>query len=153
MSFSIPALIVLLVILIPNLLFLVFPPKDMPGQLKNGGVLLNIMEQGGRILFFVIFPFTARTTAPVGFSLYLCLAILFAFLYELLWLRYFHNQRAFRCLFGPVLGIPVPMALFPILSFAFAAGWLSAYWALIPLAAFGIGHIVNTWITAQQIHS
>ena len=153
MQISLPALIVLVVILIPNLLFIFFPPRSIPDQLKGGGVLLNIFEHGGRIIFFVLFLFCSNTNVPTEPNPLLFLAILFTVLYELLWLRYFINQRAFHYLYKSVAGIPVPMALFPISAFLFAAIGLGAFWALIPLLAFAAGHIINTWITAKQLAS
>ena len=63
------------------------------------------------------------------------------------------KKQAFSALFETVLGIPIPMALFPILAFTFGVLWLQTWLALIPLTFFTIGHIINSWNSTQYSDS
>ncbi len=151
MGFSFYSLLVTILIMLPNLLFVIFPPKNLPAQLRDGGTLLNIMEHGGRIVFFGLFLFTATQTQPLKFSLFWALTIFFLLCYFALWIRYFRSQRDFRLLMDNVYRIPVPMAVFPILALLFAALWLKAYLSIPALACFAIGHVTNSLITEKQL--
>lgn len=153
MGFSIFSLLVTILIMLPNLLFFIFPPKNMPAQLRDGGTLLNILEHGGRIAFFGLFLFTPSNTQPLQLSLFLVLTGFFLLVYYALWIRYFRAHRDFRLLMDSVFGIPVPMAIFPILALLFAALWLTAYLSIPVLVCFAIGHITNSLITEEQLHS
>jgi hypothetical protein len=152
MKLSIYSLIVTISILLPNLLFFVFPPSNSPAQLRDGGTLINILEHGGRIVFFGLFLFTPTQTQPNQFSLFLALTVFFLLCYYALWIRYFCSHRDFNLLMDRVMWIPVPMAVFPIVSLLFAALWLRAYPSIPGLACFAIGHITNTVLTEKQLH-
>jgi hypothetical protein len=151
MEFSAYSLLVIILILLPNLFFVIFPPRNLPAQLRDGGTLINILEHGGRMAFFGLFLFTSANTQAFQLSPFLALTIFFLLCYFALWIRYFLSQRDFRLLMNSVCRIPVPMAVFPILALLFAALWLKAYFSIPLLACFAIGHIKNSLITEKQL--
>ena len=151
MIFSFYSLGIILAILLPNVLFLVFPPMNQPATLRDGGTLINIIEHGGRIAFLGLFLFPPPHAQPLEFSHFFILTIIFIFLYYALWIRYFRAHRDFRRLTDRVFWIPVPMAVFPLLAFLCAVLWLKASLSLPALVFFAVGHLVNTLISAKQI--
>ncbi|MBI9049031.1 MAG: hypothetical protein JEZ00_06420 [Anaerolineaceae bacterium] len=153
MSFSLPGFIIIAVILLPNLLFVIFPPINPPGKLKDGGLIINAIEHGGRILFFLFLIFTPYDPDVARNPMLFVLMIICAALYYALWLHYIRKGRPFSALFDTVLGVPIPMAILPVLSFAFAVIWLQSWLAVIPLSLFAIGHFINSSISARQINS
>ena len=150
MFLSIPAFIIVAAILFPNLLFIIFPPRDTPPALPASPKWIDALEQGGRILFiliFILYPDSGKT----GYSLLLLCMILTAVSYYVLWIRYIVKGRRFQSLFEPVLSLPIPMAIFPLLSFTFGCLWLEKWIAFIPLACFAFGHTVNSLQSAKAI--
>ena len=63
------------------------------------------------------------------------------------WLRFFLRGRDYALLFRPMLGIPVPMAVSPILYFLLSSVVLGSVYQAVAAAVLGIGHIA---ITARE---
>ena len=146
MTFSWQGLILGFLPMIPNILFFtVFRPKEQPIQ-KDGGLILNLLEHGGRILYlFLLVCFSFST--PVRFSgVSLLGMIVFLGLYLVLWIIYFLKKSAKAVFFGKILGIPfmLYMVFFPILFYLFVSIGIRNYVSLVALLLFFIGHLVNT---------
>lgn len=140
------AIIIILLAMLPNLLFAVLPPKNAPGNLKDGGALINILEHGGRILYFIVLIFTTKDkegsySSPLFIGMCICLAVYFG-----LWIRYFAGGREFSLMSASLAFIPAPMAVFPILYLLFAALWFRSIPSVVLIGIFAIGHITNTTI-------
>jgi len=137
-SWLIPVLI-----LIPNLLWMLFPPIDMPRERpeKPNGRLPVILEWMGRIGVFVIPVFyvinVASTVQVVGVGI-MALALL---VYYAGWARYFLRGRAYALLFKPLLGLPIPLAISPVLYFAAASVLLGSWPLALATALLGVAHI------------
>jgi hypothetical protein len=153
MTFSLPALIIILIILLPNLLFVLFPPSNKPENMPDENKWVSMIEHGGQILFFAAFLFVPVADIENRNPILLMCMILCTLIYYALWIRYMVKKQVYNALFETVLGIPIPMAIFPILAFTFAVLWLQAWLALIPLVLFAVGHFINSWNSAQQLHS
>lgn len=146
MTFSWQGLILGFLPMIPNILFFtIFRPKEQPIQ-KDGGLIFNLLEQGGRILYlFLLVCFSFST--PVRFSgVSLLGMIVFLGLYLVLWIIYFLKKSAKAVFFGKILGIPfmLYMVFFPILFYLFVSIGIRNYVSLVALLLFFIGHLVNT---------
>lgn len=135
--------------MLPNVLFFLFPPKGEQEQAKEGGRLLGLLENVGRVayLLLIIFVLSGKEITllnPVAIAI-LC----FLILYYILWMRYFLADREISLLGKSFFGIPVPMAVFPILYFILAALWLGNLPALVAAIIFGFAHIVNSYRTLR----
>jgi CDP-diglyceride synthetase len=108
------------------------------------------LEHGGRVLYFVLIIFTAESGVPALTRPFFYLAAVSLLIYYLLWSRYFLRGSDYRLLFEPVLRVPLPMAVFPVLSLLFAALWLQSIPSVIAGAAFAVGHLVNSYIAYKQ---
>ncbi|MDF2927218.1 MAG: hypothetical protein K0R57_6132 [Paenibacillaceae bacterium] len=137
------SLIIPLLILLPNLLFLRWPPRGRPAadQAPKESLLLKASEGAGQLgvmaapLFFSIQLESAYEAVSLT-GMLLCLLF-----YYLGWVRFFTGNREYRLLFAPMLGIPAPMAIFPVVYFMLAAAVLGSGYMLLFSLILAAGHI------------
>ena len=107
--------------------------------------MLMVAENIGRIgtlliPVFYTFSFKRRFTASA-----LTVAATALLIYYTAWARYFEDGRTNELMAAPLLGIPIPLAVAPVI-FLLASAYLLVSWPLAAAAVwFGIFHI---WITA-----
>lgn len=143
-----------LIIFAPNLLFILFPPKEVPLQSEERGILkvMTSLERLGQASVLII-PFfysihILTSIQIVGF----CVSIIVTALYYVGWLRYLLGGRHFSLLFAPMIGIPIPMAICPIVSF-FASCMVLGSWPLfIGTLSLAVGHLYISYHTYLQIN-
>jgi hypothetical protein len=136
--------LVTVLLLLPNALFVLFKPVDALPEEADKGKTMQIMEnlervgQAGSFLLPIFYDFQLGTV--IGKIALACMVVALS-LYYLCWARFFLRGRCFWWLYAPLWGIPLPMAVFPVL-FLFAA---SAVLRSIPLAAatavLAVGHL------------
>jgi hypothetical protein len=149
-GFSWQGFIVVMLAMLPNILFVIFPPSNMPSKLQSGGILMDILEQGTRMSYIILFIFMTKNTK--GNSVWLIGSIVSLLVYYSLWIQYFMYGRDYIMLFSnKFFGIPLPMAVFPILYFIFAALWFNSIPIVTLVVLFAVGHIVNSYTTLQQL--
>ncbi len=127
--FHITGMLISLLILLPNLIFFMTKPENMPGK----GI--------GRIGVFILPVFSAihlEKTADFIALTGMVIALLF---YYAGWMRYYKSKREYRLLFSPLMGMPVPMAVSPVVYFIFAATVLRSPYLFIAAAILAVGHI------------
>jgi hypothetical protein len=136
------SLLITAAVLLPNLLFLVLPPLNVGAYGKPAdSVPLTILERVGQVSSFVLplfFPLSASDTLATAAWIAMGLTLAFYFAG---WLRFFWRGRDFALLFKPMLGIPVPMAVSPVLYFLLSSVVLGSIYQAIAAAVLGIGHI------------
>jgi len=136
-------LIITLLILWPNLLWLFFPPKDAPGKAQEqaDGRFPVILEWIGRLGVFVIPVFYAIEVESTVQVISLGIMAVALLVYYSGWTRYFFRGRLYALLFTPLLGLPISLAISPVLYFA-AASFLLASWPLaLATALLGATHM------------
>lgn len=137
MGFSPFGLLVSLVILAPNLLLLPFPPREgLPGVRVPG--VLTVLERAGQALCLVVPAITATGPAVWGWTVVVAAGALG---YLGLWVRYLVTGRRVRALYSPVAGVPVPLAILPVVVFLATAAWLSNPWIAVAAVVLAAGHI------------
>ncbi|WP_040952662.1 hypothetical protein [Gorillibacterium massiliense] len=142
--FHLPSLLIPFMILLPNLLFIKWPPRNAPAEQPKGNRLLTAFEGIGRVGSFGIPIFYAiHTDRFYEIAAWIGMALFLAF-YYVEWLRYFSGNQEYRLLFSSLLAIPVPMAVFPVLYFMCASAVLHSLPLFICNALFAIGHILNS---------
>ncbi|MEK3683211.1 hypothetical protein [Paenibacillus sp. FSL R10-2736] len=151
MGLHIKGFIIPLLVLLPNLLFIFFPPRNAPDSLASTPLIFTILERAGQITCFMMPIVLGRKLAeqPLGLSaglMAVCLLI-----YYICWARFYWNAREFAVLFTPWLGIPIPMAVFPAIYFMLLGFWLESWLLLIPAFLFAVGHLVNSWNVYAQV--
>jgi hypothetical protein len=145
MHFYPASLLITAAILLPNLLYLAFPPVNLKryGSPKDSRVL-EIVErigQGSSFLLPVLFrPMFSGTIVILAWTL---MGISLAFYYAC-WIRFFANGRDYALLFARWAGIPVPMAISPVAAFLLSSIVLGSFWQAFAAVILGLGHITIT---------
>lgn len=112
----------------------------MPGK-TAGNLFLTVAEFIGR-MGVIIVPLFYSLHLQNGFEVIALIVMLLSLgIYYYGWGRYFRNGRPYRLLFTPLMGIPVPLALCPVLYFLSASVILHSGSLLIFSLILGAGHI------------
>jgi hypothetical protein len=140
-----------LLVLLPNVLMVWFPPIKKPEDVSGVNRWLVALERLGQAGVFVI-PCVYRIQIQSAIaSVSLVVMALTLFGYYLGWIRYVIKGRHFALLFAPMWGIPLPMAVMPVIYFGAAAAVLRSW----PLAAatvlFTIGHLSVSTLEQRRI--
>ncbi len=146
--------IVTLLLLLPNALYLLLSPKNIPpetdGQREWKVKIFETIEKLGQVGSFALpFVYAFRFENTVDWVSFGVFAGLMVFYYAG-WLRYAITGRQFRLLFAPMAGVPIPMAVAPVL--AILAGPINFHsWPLAVAAVIlGLGHIPVSWLEWQR---
>lgn len=137
--------LVTILLFLPNLLYLTFPPRERPeaedADKSRFAAFLEILERIGQIACFLLPFFYAihlgSLQSWVALGVMAC-ALVF---YYAGWARYMLHGRLFRLLFEPMAGVPLPMAVAPILYMAAASLLLRSWWLFGAVILLAIGHL------------
>jgi hypothetical protein len=137
------SLIIPLLIVLPNLIFIRFPPANPPTR-PNPSLLLDAAETIGRLGVMAVPLFYPMRIHQSYEMISLIVMLTTLLLYCRGWLKYVRSDRDYSRLLTPMLGIPVPMAVFPCLYFLVASVVLHSVLFFVFAAVFAIGHIANS---------
>jgi hypothetical protein len=141
-----------LLILLPNLLMIRWKPVNMPNPSEvSEPPLLVAAERLGQPAVLLIPVFHAlQVRTPIEM---VALGAMFAALlfYYAGWLQFYRNGRDYHSLFAPLLGVPVPMAVAPVVYFILLAVVLHSPYQLVAAGVFAVGHIPISWRTHQHL--
>ena len=142
------SLLITAAVLLPNLIFLVFPPLNVNKYGKSADPLLfTIVERVGQVGSFVLPLFFSLTfSGGIVAVAWIVMGLALAFYYAG-WARYILRRRDYAFLFKSMLGIPVPMAICPVLYFLFSSVVLGSIYQALAAVVLGVGHIT---ITARE---
>jgi hypothetical protein len=145
--------LVTLLVLLPNLLMIFLPPKSLPaaaGKKSSLTSVMEIVERAGQVSAFVIpFFYSLRVKSSLEIASLAGMILALSF-YYLNWGRYALQGRAFRLLFQPCLGIPVPLAISPVVYFLLAALLFHSWYLLAAAVVLGIGNIYISSLEWQR---
>lgn len=149
-GFSTRGLLVVMLAMLPNILYGILPKNNISEAQTTPSILLEQIENISRVLFIIFFVIIVNKKIEYSKPVYILGMVVFLLLYYYLWVRYFMNGLDVSYL-GKNLGfIPAPLAVFPVVYFAFAALWLHNIPAGVAIVIFGICHIVNSYYTLQH---
>ena len=69
------------------------------------------------------------------------------------WVRFFVRRRQHALLFVPMLGMPIPMAVSPVLYFLLSSVVLGSVWQALAAVVLGVGHITVSMRELQRLRS
>lgn len=138
-------------VLLPNLIFIFFQPRNTPKSLVSPPPIFTLLERIGQAACLTMPIIFGRLVAAQPSGLPAICMVLCLLIYYGCWGRYYRSGRAFEVLFKPWLNIPVPMAVFPVLYFLLLAVWLKSSLFAVPACLFAAGHLVNSWSVYRQI--
>lgn len=136
--------LITIAILLPNLLYLFMQPTAVPPPLDRNNLLSKIMErierigQFGSFLIPFFYQLPPLRNASVDALLVMAFALMF---YYSGWLRYALKGHRFALLFAPFLGVPLPMAVSPVVYFAAAAVLLHSWPLAFAVLLLAAGHL------------
>lgn len=142
-GFSYIGLIFLLMLFIPNILWTKHKPKDYEKYVGNENKILLLLERIGEVLVCCIAViFTDFNLRKWDYrSIWLVLAVLAMFLYEVWWIRYFRSGQKMTDFYSSIIGIPVAGASLPVAAFFFLGFYGLNFLMIIATIILGIGHI------------
>jgi len=140
-GFSLIGLAIALAVLAPNLLLPVFPPVGGIPRTKDAGLPFTILERAGQVGCLALLAASGERFDH--FSAWIPPLAICVGAYWALWARYVVRRR-FDQLYASLGAIPVPMAVFPVLAFGFAALWASSWWLGIAMVVLAIGHLTTS---------
>jgi len=146
------SIIIPIAVLLPNLFFFRLPPRNLPSAMEGKESLIFKTTEGiGRLGVFILPIFSSihieehyEVLSLIGMSIFLLL-------YYVGWIRYFRRDRDFKLLFSPMIGIPVPLAISPILYFICASLVLYSPLLFLSSLIFAFGHIPISLKTYHRI--
>lgn len=147
MDFSVKGLIIAAIIFAPNLLFVIFPPKNVPQGIKDTGFIFTILERIGQVACILLLILSKDYFDVVTINIWFVLMSLCITIYYCLWIRFIIKGRDFSLLFKPLGFIPIPMALFPVFAFGLVAISVKSIWIGIAVILLALGHFTNSWNT------
>lgn len=138
--------------LFPNIMFSKkFPPKNIPESTKDVPIVFIIMELIGQWDCFGNMIFSNGNLKLNNINAFMILMIICILIYYGLWIRYILHGQDFLFLWKPFLYIPIPLGVFPVFIFGFAA-LLGNYISLgISTVIFAIGHFTVGWNSYKKV--
>lgn len=142
-GFSYIGLIFLLMLIIPNIIWIKNKPKDYDKYVKKENKLLLLFEKIGEILVTCIsLIFSDFNINKISiWSSILLIAFILMLLYEIYWLKYFKSNKTMKDMYSSLLGIPVAGATLPVLAFLLLGIYGKNIFLIIATIILGIGHI------------
>ena len=141
-GFSIVGVVFLLMLFVPNIRWAKNQPSGYEKIASHENKVLLAFERVGQVLTTcsaIVF------VCPQGFALPWLLWLMAAFalmlLYELAWLRYFHDGERLDGMYRTLGPIPVPIASLPVAAFVLLGIWYQSTIAVIAAVILSIGHI------------
>lgn len=144
-GFSWIAVIIFALPMVVNILWAMFPAANVEETPDSAKSVIEMIEQMTRILYLIALVFIVSSEKIEYRSVWLMLALLFLVLYYIVWIRYFTGGRDVALMSKSFLLIPIPLAVFPVLYFIFAAIWLHNYIAVGCMVVFGISHYMVSY--------
>lgn len=151
MGFSIIGTIIAIAIFIPNLLMIKFPPNNAPKDLKDAGIIFTVLERIGQVGCILILVISKTNFEKLTINIWAVFMGSCLLIYYFLWARYVVKGQEYNLLWEPLSFIPIPMAVFPVGVFLFAAILGKSIWLVILVVFLGIGHFANSWHSYKEL--
>jgi len=149
-TFSWAGLSLAAAILLPNALVVLLPPREGLRVLASAGPVPGAVERVGQVACVAAAVLWGhdRGADPWGWAM---LAAVIA--YDALWVRYLLGGRRASSLLGPVWGVPVPMAVLPVVAFGCGACWSTSPWLAVATVVLAVGHLPNSLRTSRLLYA
>ena len=142
-GFSYVGLVYLVMLMIPNLIWVKNKPEDYERHTgKENRVLLAFERTGEVLVSIVALIFRDFNLRPWdAWCMWLVLSFALMLLYEAFWIRYFKSERTMRDFYRSFAGIPVAGATLPVAAFFLLGVYGRNDLMLLSTVILGIGHI------------
>lgn len=142
-GFSYIGFIFLLMLMIPNIIWVKHQPKGYDKYVKNENKVLQLFERIGEILVVCLSLIFSdfNINKITNWSIILLIAFIMMTLYEIYWIKYFKSNKTMKDMYSSLLGIPVAGATLPVLAFLSLGIYGKNIFLIIATIILGIGHI------------
>ncbi len=142
-GFSYIGLLFLIMLMVPNLLWMRHKPADYEKYVVNEKKWLLALERAGEVLVTCMaLIFTDFNPHGLNrWSGWLIAAAILMILYEIYWIRYFNSPCTMSDFYSSLLGIPVAGATLPVAAFLLLGIYGKNLFMIISVIILGIGHI------------
>lgn len=141
LSFSWCGIVVFALPMLINIAYVLFPPAGKSESANHTPRWLEIAENISRVAYLAALTVLVSNDPLDLKSVWLILSAAFLILYYMVWIRYFKGGRDIALLKKSFLFVPIPLAVFPVLYYLFAAIWMGNYPAAVIMVIFGAAHI------------
>lgn len=141
-GFSYVGVIYLLMLFVPNIIWIRHKPKGYE-KLQKEDRILGILERIGEVGVTMLSPIS-KNLNPSGINTWLAVFIIsaaFMIAYELWWIRYFKSPKRLEDFYSSFLGVPVAGATLPVVAFFLLAIYGRSPHLMLFVIPLGIGHI------------
>lgn len=142
-GFSYIGVIFLLMLMVPNIIWIKHKPKDYDKYAQNEDKILLAFERVGEVsvscVAVVFCDFNIHTFSM--WSMWLVLGFVLMLLYEVYWIRYFKSEKTMRDFYSGLLFVPVSGATLPVVAFFVLGIYGKNPLMIIATIILGIGHI------------
>lgn len=141
LGFSYIGLVYLLMLFIPNIMFMKNIPSDY-NNISESRILAFFEKLGQALITVSLLIFENINFKEISYIyIFLFISFVLMILYELCWTRYFRNNKKFEYFYKSFIKIPIPLATLPPLAFLFLGIYGFNIIIIISTIIFGIGHI------------
>ena len=142
-GFSYVGLVYIIMLIIPNLIWVKNKPVDYDKYVKNESKVLLFFERAGEILVtaaaVVFADFNLRAWSLR--TLWLCASFILMILYELYWIGYFRSAKTLKDQYSRFCGVPLAGAALPVAAFLLLGFYGKNLIMIVSVVILGIGHI------------
>jgi hypothetical protein len=146
------------VIAAPYLLLLTATPTGLPPkrQVARGGLYhrMELVERVGQVATFVVpIWFKFVLSGWLNWAMFAVMSVALVFYYAG-WIRFVRSGSRYRDMFAPLLGVPIPMALAPIVYFSAAAVGMHSWQLAVAVTVMAVGSVyvsLSMWSYLQGL--
>ena len=145
-GFSYVGLIYIVMLMVPNLIWIKFKPKDYEQYVAKENKVLGAFERIGEVLVTTVALIFSDFNFHSGcfgepWTLFLAFSFILMVIYELYWIRYFKSERTMKDQYRSFCGVPVAGATLPVAAFFLLGIYGKNIFLMISVIILGIGHI------------
>ncbi len=143
LGFSYVGFMFILLLMIPNLIWIKYQPIDYEKYVINENKMLLIFERTGEVFVtaaaLIFNDFNLRPFS--NWSIWLIMAVIMMVIYEINWIRYFKSARTMADFYCSLWYIPLAGATLPVIAFFLLGIYGQNLFMVIAVIILGIGHI------------
>ena len=149
--FSPYGLVAVIIVVIPNLLFMKKASKTRPDDIDTASIKVVRMEFWSRLFLNIILPLIGYPHLNIG---WMYAAIVSLTIYFILWIRFAMQGFWYPNIYlQKFLGIPIPFDIFNCLYFLFVSIWLGNFLAIVLAVDYTICRMINAIKAYKDINS
>lgn len=142
-GFSYIGFLFLMMLMIPNIIWIKNKPKDYEKYVLLENKILLTFERAGEAavtcVALIFRDFNLHGMSP--WALWLVAAFILMLFYEYYWIRYFKSDQTMKDFYSSFLRVPVAGATLPVAAFLLLGVYGKNLLMIVSVSILGIGHI------------